>query len=107
MLLLLVMCLVSIMMQRHTVELFERIGDLSARCGESRVQRHTFHLARAHAEAFVCAGAVAANVETVRLFDVAEVESIDAAALIGNNRRLGVAKESPRGAAEEWVVLHV
>jgi hypothetical protein len=43
----------------------------------------------------------------VRFLDVAEVQSIDAASLVGDDRRFRVAEKSPRGAAEEWVVLYV
>lgn len=96
---------VSVMVQSHAVELFEWICNLSTRRGESRIQWHALHLARAHAETLV--RAIAANIDTVRFFDVAEIESVNAATLVGNDRRLRVAKKSPGGAAKEWVILHV
>jgi len=93
---LLVVRFVAVVMQGHAVEFFEWICDLIARSGEAGVQRYALHLAR-----------TVANVDTVRLLDVAEVEGINTAALVGDYRRFGMAEQSPRGAAEEWVVLHI
>jgi hypothetical protein len=93
---LLVVRFVAVVMQGHAVELFEWIRNLVARRGKAGVQRHALHLAYA-----------IANIDTMRLLHVTEVKSIDTAALVGNDGRLGVTEQSPRGAAEERVVLHV
>lgn len=82
--------LVSFVVQCHAVELLEGICNFAAGSGKARVKRNTLHLAGAHAEAFV--GATVADVDTMRLFDVAEVESVDATALIGDDRWLGMTK---------------
>jgi hypothetical protein len=56
---------VSVVVQRHAIELFERVCDFSARRGESGVQWHTLQHARRVAEAFVYATAVATYVDTM------------------------------------------
>lgn len=87
-----VMRLVALMMQRDAVELLEGIRDLAAGGREAGVERHALHLAGAHAEALVRA---AAEVDALRFLDVAEVQSVDAAALVGDDGRFGVAQKSP------------
>jgi hypothetical protein len=82
--LMLVMRFVTVVMQSHAVELLERIRDLVARRGEAGIQRYTLQLARA-----------VADIDTVRLLDVAEVQSVDTAALVGDDWRLRVAEQSP------------
>ena len=88
---------VAIVVQRHAVEFLEWISNLVSGRGEAGIQRYTLQLARA----------AVADIDTVRLFHVTEVQSVDTAALIGDDWRLRVAEQSPRGAAEERVALDV
>lgn len=87
-----VMRLVALMMQRDTVELLEGIRDFATGSRKAGVQRDALHLAGAHAEALVRA---AAEIDALRFLDVAEVQSVDAAALVGDDGRFGVAEEGP------------
>jgi hypothetical protein len=93
----LVVRFVAIVMQSHAVEFLERIRNLVSGRGKARIQRYTLQLARA----------AVANIDTVRLLHITEVQSIDTAALVGDDRWLRVAEQSPRGAAEEGMILHV
>lgn len=82
---LLVVRLVAVVMQSHAVELFERIRNFVSRCREAGVQRYALQL--------VCTAV--SDVDTVGLLHVTEVESVDTAALVGDDRRLRVAEKSP------------
>jgi len=79
--------IISVMMQRDRVELFEGIGDFTTGRGEAAVKWDTFHLAGGKTEAFVRAGCGGggAEVDRVRFFHVTEVDRVDAAALVGND----------------------
>lgn len=98
--------IVAIMMQRDAVELLERVRDLAAGRREPGVERDALHLAGAHAEALVGAAA-GAEVDALGLLDVAEVEGVNAAALIGDDGGFGVAQQGPGGGAEEGVGFDV
>ena len=47
---------IPIMMQRHTIELFERIRNLTAWGIQSRIERNALHLRRRHLPALILAG---------------------------------------------------
>lgn len=89
--------IVPIMMQRDRIELLKRVGNLTARRRQPRVQRHTLHPTRRQIEPLVLAqggpvGVAIAQIDGVRLFDVAEVDGVDAAALVGDDGGFGVAE---------------
>lgn len=95
--LLLVSTIIAIMMKGDAVELLERICDLTTGSCEVRVQRNTFRLARARAS----------NVHAPAIFDIAEVNCVNATALVGNHGRFHVTYQSPLRLAEEWMSLDV
>ncbi len=85
-----------IMVQCHTVELQEGIGDLSARCCHSRVQRHTLQMTDR-----------APDFDTAAVFDGSEIDRVECSALMGYHRRLHMTEECPRYWAEERMILDV
>lgn len=87
--------IISIMMQRDTVELLERINDFPTRRCQATIQRYALH------------GPGVANVHALALLHVAEVDGINAAALVGDDRRLHVANQCPLSRAEEGVHFDV
>jgi len=94
--LLMIMMLLPIMMQRHTIELLERIRDLRPGSRQAGVQGDAFDVARA-----------GTHVHARALFDVAEVDCVGGPALMGNHGRLHVSEQSPLGGAEEGVRFDV
>ena len=103
--------IVSIVMQRHRIEFLEWVGNLATGRRQPAVKGYTFDFASRHLPALVLivhrvSGAVA-EIDRVRLFDVSEVDGIDATALIGDNGRLAMPEQGPRGGPEEGMRLHV
>lgn len=98
------MRLIPIMMQRNTIELLKRIRNLTPRRRQATIQRHALHLARRDCETLVLA---LSKIHTVALLHVSKVDCVNATALVGDDGRLGVAEQSPRGGAEEGVCFDV
>lgn len=99
---------IAFVMQRNTVELLERIRNLASRSLQSRIQRNAFHLACNNPKPLVRSpGMVSTHIDTVAFFHIAEVDSIDASALIRNDWWFRVSEEGPRGLPEEGVSLDV
>lgn len=84
----------AIMQQGNAVEFQKWIIDLTHRCRELRVQRHTPDLGRA-------------DVDAVALAHITEIKRVDTTALVGDHRRLHMPQESPGCRAEEGVGLDV
>ena len=104
--------LIPLMMQRNRVKLLKRIRNLAPRRLQPRIQRHTLHLRRGNLPALILphekiAVVVVAQVDGLRFFHVAEVDGVDAAALVGDYGWFGVAEQGPGGAAEEGVGFYV
>lgn len=104
------------MMQRHTVELLKRIRQLPSRRRQSRIQRHPPQLpvqrpfARPDPERARRArppSSFAVPVDTAALLDVAEIDRVDGAPLVGDHGRFHVAQERPLRVAEERVGFDV
>lgn len=87
--------IVTLVVQGHAVKFEEWISNLVSGCGQSAVQRHSLHLFRS------------TNVDTFALFDVSEVDGVDASAGMRDNGRLHMANESPLCGAEERVHLNI
>ena len=104
-------------MQRHTIELLKRIRQLPARRRQPRIQGHPPQLpvqrplARPDPErarrARPSSSPFAVPVDTAALLDVAEIDRVDGAALVGHHGRFHVAQERPLGVAEERVGFDV
>jgi len=100
--------LIPLMMQRNAIKLLKRIRQLPPRRRQPRIQRHALHLTRTDIEPLVhTPDSASAQIYAAALFDIAEVDRIDPAALVRDDGRFGMAEESPRGAAEEGVGFHV
>ena len=104
--------LIPLMMQRNRVKLLKRIRNLAPRRLQPGIQRHTLHLRRGHLPALILphekiAVVVVAQVDGLRFFHVAEVDGVDAAALVGDYGWFGVPEQGPGGAAEEGVGFYV
>jgi hypothetical protein len=84
----------TVVMESHRVEALEWIVDFLARGGQITVKGNTLHLR-------------STDVDRFGLLDRAEVGGVDSLALVGDDRRLGVAKKSPLRSAEEGMTLHV
>lgn len=100
--LMLIMRVLTIMMQRDAVKLLKRIRRLGARRREPAVQRHTLDppFCPGH-------GPGPANVDALALLDVAEIDRVDAPALVRDDGRLHVPDQCPLRRAEEGVRLDV
>lgn len=105
---------IALMMQRHTVELLKWIRNFTTRSRQATIQWHTLHLARRHLPAFVLAirqprrsRTRVTEVYGLRLLDVAEINRVDATALVGDDGRFAVAEQCPGSAAEEGMCLDV
>jgi hypothetical protein len=85
MVLVILMLVVSIVMQRNRVELFEWIGNFAARRSQIAVQWYTLHLTGAYTKAVVYPRAT--KVDTMTFLDVSEIHSVDTTALVGYDRR--------------------
>jgi hypothetical protein len=92
------MMILPIVMQRDTVELFEWINKLSARCREITVKRNAFQYADATSTA---------NINALALLDISEIDRVNAAALVWDHRWLHVTDESPLSSTEKGVALDV
>lgn len=88
---------VPVMMKGNAVKFLERVGDFAVGSGKARIHRNTLHLG----------GVVPSDVDTGTLFDIAEVECVRRAALVGNHRWLHVANKSPLRLPEEGMRLNV
>jgi hypothetical protein len=103
--------LIAVMMQRHTVKLLKRIRNLPAWRLQARIKRHTLHLGRRNLPSLILArrhrAVRVAQVYGLGFLDVAEVDRVDATALVGDDGGLGVPEESPGGVAEEGVGFYV
>lgn len=104
------------MMQRHTIELLKRIRQLPSRRRQARIQGHPPQLpvqrplARPDLERARRArpsSSFAVPVDTAALLDVAEIDRVDGAPLVGDHGRFHVAQERPLGVAEERVGFDV
>lgn len=87
--------IISIVVQGYAVELEEGICDIASRRGQAAIQRHTLE----------CPGS--AQINTFALLDVAEVDSINPATLVGDNRWFHVSNQSPLCSSEEGMHLDI
>lgn len=94
-LVLMVAVVVTIVVQCDAVELEEWVRHLVSGRGQTTVQRHTLHLLSA------------ADIDTFALLDISEIYSIDAAAGMGDDRRLHMSNKSPLRGTEEGMALDV
>lgn len=99
--------LIAIMMQRNAIELLKRIRDFPARRIKPTVERYALHLTRGYAPPFILARDRRAEIDGMRFLDVAEVDGVDAAALVGDDGRFLVTEESPGGGAEKGLGFDV
>lgn len=99
--------LIAIMMQCNAIELLKRICNFPARRVESTVERYTLHFARGYTPPFVLARHRRAEIDGMGFLNVAEVDGVDAATLVGNDGWFLVTEESPRGGAEEGMGFDV
>lgn len=84
----------AVMMQRHAVEVLERVRYFNARRREAGIERDALGLG-------------GAEVDAVAVAHVPEVDRVGAAALVRDDRRLGVPEQGPLGLSEERVGLDV
>lgn len=89
------MVVVTIVVQGDAVELEEGVGNVTARCRQSAIQRHPLHRPGSR------------QVDTLALFHVTEVDGIDSSASVGNDGWLHVADQRPLRRPEEWMRLDI
>ncbi len=94
----LVVMLLPVVMQCDAVELFKWIDKLRAWCRKITVKRNAFEYANATSTA---------DINALALFDVPEIDRVNAAALVRDHRWLHVTDESPLSSTEEWMALYV
>lgn len=87
--------LVALMVKRDAVELFEGIDHLTTGRGQTTIQRHALHRPGS------------TQVHALTLLHVAEVDGINATALVRNDRGLHVSNQSPLGSSEEGMHLDI
>lgn len=92
---LLVSMIVAVVVQRNAVEFEERVGNLVTGRRKTTVEGNTRHLLGT------------ADIDTLTLFHVTEVDSINAATGMGDDWRLHVSDKSPLRRAEEWMHLDI
>lgn len=86
--------LVAFVVECDAIELFEWIWGFLAWRSETGVKRYTLH--------FSCR-----DIDGGTLFDIAEVDSVNAPALMWDDWWLHVSKQCPLRSLEEWMCFHV